>query len=126
MNKRKLLIVEDQDGIRDLISATLRMKGFVIEKASNGKVAMDMLNRSPDEFDLIVSDFDMPRMNGQEFLSKVRSTEALKDKPFIMLTSHSEFSKIKEAKAKGISEWIVKPFKVDSFVSKIEYALRKA
>ena len=126
MNKRKILIVEDQDGIRNLISATLRMKGFVIEKAENGKEALKMLNRSPNEFDLIVSDFDMPRMNGQEFLSEVRSTTELKDKPFIMLTSHSEFSKIKEAKEKGISEWIVKPFKVDSFVSKIEYALKKA
>ena len=126
MNKRKILIVEDQDGIRNLISATLRMKGFVIEKAENGKEALKLLNKSPNEFDLIVSDFDMPRMNGQEFLSEVRSTTELKDKPFIMLTSHSEFSKIKEAKEKGISEWIVKPFKVDSFVSKIEYALKKA
>ena len=126
MNKRKILIVEDQDGIRNLISATLRMKGFVIEKAENGREALKMLNKTPNEFDLIVSDFDMPRMNGQEFLSEVRSSTELKDKPFIMLTSHSEFSKIKEAKEKGISEWIVKPFKVDSFVSKIEYALKKA
>lgn len=126
MNKRKILIVEDQDGIRNLISATLRMKGFVIEKAENGKEALKMLNKSPNDFDLIVSDFDMPRMNGQEFLSEVRSTSELKDMPFIMLTSHSEFSKIKEAKEKGISEWIVKPFKVDSFVSKIEYALKRA
>ena len=90
MNKRNILIVEDQDGIRNLISATLRMKGFVIDKAENGRAALKMLIRNPDQFDLIISDYDMPRMNGQEFLSEVRSNEHLKNKPFMTFMTDIE------------------------------------
>ncbi len=123
-DRKKILVVEDMDGIRDLISATLRMRGFTIEKAQHGREAMKMLRRKPEEYDLIISDYDMPRMNGQELLEEVRAHSALNGKPFIMLTSRSEPEKIRAAKAKGLSAWITKPFKIDSFMSKIKYALR--
>ncbi|MDW3193435.1 MAG: response regulator [Cytophagales bacterium] len=123
--KKKILLVDDLDAIRNIVSARLRIKGFEITKAHDGEEALRILTDAPEYFDLILSDFDMPKMNGLELLEKVRSNVALKNKPFIMLTSRTEPEKMKAAKEIGLSAWVKKPFKVDSFLSQINYALEK-
>ena len=122
-HKRKILVVDDLDAIRDIVSARLRIKGFEITKATDGVEALAILEDQPDGFDLILSDNDMPNMDGLELLKKVRAIPALKDKPFIMLTSRTEPEKMKAAKEIGLSAWVKKPFKADAFLSQINYAL---
>ena len=122
-HKRKILVVDDLDAIRDIVSARLRIKGFEITKATDGVEALAILEDQPDGFDLILSDYDMPNMDGLELLKKVRAIPALKDKPFIMLTSRTEPEKMKAAKEIGLSAWVKKPFKADAFLSQINYAL---
>ena len=124
-SKKKILLVDDLDAIRNIVSARLRIKGFEITKANDGQEALEYLQNKSDDFDLILSDYDMPKMNGLELLEKVRSDASLKDKPFIMLTSRTEPEKMKAAKELGLSAWVKKPFKVDSFMSQIHYALDK-
>ena len=123
--KKKILLIDDMDAIRDIVSARLTIKGFEIAKASDGAEALNLLKEKPEEYDLILSDFDMPNMNGLELLEKVRSTPKLRDKPFIMLTSRIEPEKMKEAKEIGLSAWVKKPFKVDTFLAQLNYALEK-
>lgn len=123
-DKKKILVVEDMDAIRDIVSATLSLKGYIIYKASDGKEALELLQKEPGKYDLIMSDFDMPGLNGLELLDKVRSTPSTKDMPFIMLTSRSDPEQIKAAKAKGLSAWIMKPYKVDTFIAQVQYAIK--
>ncbi len=125
-NKNKILLIDDLDAIRDMVSARLRLKGFEITKASDGDEALALLKSKPKEFDLVVSDYDMPNMNGLELLEQVRSTPTLRNLPFIMLTSRAEPEKMKSAKEIGLSAWVKKPFKMDSFLSQISYAIEKA
>lgn len=125
IEKKKILVIDDLDAIRDIVSARLRLKGFEIAKANDGLEALKLLEDKPESYDLILSDYDMPNMNGLELLEKVRTTPGLKHKPFIMLTSRTEPEKMKAAKKIGLSAWVKKPFKLDAFISQINYAIEK-
>jgi two-component system chemotaxis response regulator CheY len=123
-DKKKILLVEDMDAVRDIVGAALVMKGYMIEKVENGKVALGRIKNNPEKYDLILSDYDMPEMNGIQLLTNVRSHPSTSSIPFIMLTSRQEPDKIKQAKALGLSAWIIKPYKIDTFIAQVEYAMK--
>lgn len=123
--KNKILIVDDFQGIRELLGSTLTRKGYEIEMAENGKKAMEILAQQPTDYDLVLSDYNMPIMNGYELLQSVRQNPALKNKPFILLTTESDPEKMKSAKNAGLTAWVKKPYKLDAFLSQIAYAIQK-
>ena len=121
----KILVVDDFVSMRQIIKRGLRTLGFenVIE-ASNGVEALRKLESEPCQ--LIISDWNMPEMTGLEFLSSVRQDARLKTVPFIMITAEAERSNIIDAAKAGVSNYLVKPFTVESLEQKILVVLAKA
>lgn len=104
-----VLIVDDFLTMRRIVRKILRDLDFVdIIEAEDGSAALDVLKRT--RVDLIVSDWNMPRMTGLELLKEVRSTDSIKDTPFLMVTAESQKENIVEAVKARVSNYIVKPF----------------
>ena len=104
-----VLIVDDFITMRRIVRKILRDLDFEdIIEAEDGSAALDVLKRT--RVDLIVSDWNMPRMTGLELLKEVRSTDSIKDIPFLMLTAESQKENIVEAVKARVSNYIVKPF----------------
>ena len=106
--KRHVLVVDDEDLIRQIISIILKSEGYKVVEAVSGH---DALNKMSDkQFGLVITDLLMPRMNGIEFIKQLRSESAHRTVPIIMLTSGFSDSKKKEAEIAGVNDWIAKPF----------------
>jgi len=118
----KILAVDDSPTMRRIVKNTLMQAGFkdVIE-AENGLEAYEKLQGEP--VDLILTDWNMPTMNGLEFVQKVRSDPKLKALPILMVTTRSVKEDILEAMKAGVNGYIVKPFTPATMREKIEKIL---
>ncbi len=121
-----ILVVDDFESIRKVISETLNRHGFTTVHARNGKDALDILQKGYHKIDLILSDYNMPDMSGFDLLKEVKSSQELKKHPFILLTSETNTEKKKQAKEAGLDAWIEKPYKIESFISLIKYNIDKS
>ena len=117
-----VLIVDDFATMRRIIKGVLKELGFknVIE-AENGKVALAKLEK--ENVGLIISDWNMPEMQGIDFLKAVRSTPKFKDLPFIMVTAEGQKQNVVEAVKAGVTNYIVKPFTPETLKKKLEAVL---
>ncbi len=126
----KFLVVDDMMAIRDLVKTHLKAMGFKrIVEAENGEQAYRLLEeesktQSPIEF--IISDWNMPKMTGLDFLKKVRSSQIYGNMPFILLTSESEREQVTEAVLAGVSQYVVKPFSPKMIEDKIRSVWEKS
>ena len=116
MTARKLLIVDDMDSIRALVAAIARDAGFEVMQATNGEQALAACK--VHRFDVVICDWTMPRMSGEEFIAKLRETD--KATPVVMLTSMSDREKIQALVGLGINGFILKPFKPDQIYKALE------
>lgn len=123
--KKNILVIEDMTGVRNIIIDALYIQGYNTIAAANGAEAMEILNKDFNKIDLIISDYNMPKMNGMELLTNVRasSNPNISKKPFIFLTSEKCVEKMKMAKSQGVNSWIVKPYNYKAFLAEIKYAL---
>ncbi len=121
---KHILIVDDSESIRELVSLTLSTEGYKLTIAINGKDALDKLVSSEEKIDMILSDLNMPVMDGIGFLKQVRLDEKYKFIPFIMLTTETLENKKIEAKQAGATGWIIKPFVKDKLLAVIQKVLR--
>jgi len=113
-----VLIVDDFLTMRRIVRKILRDLDFQnIIEAEDGTVAVDVLNSS--KIDLIVSDWNMPKMTGLELLKHVRSQEETKDLPFLMVTAEAQKENIVEAVKAKVSNYIVKPFTAATLEEKL-------
>jgi len=116
---KKVLVVDDSSVMRQIIKKNLKELGFAdILDAEDGAAGLKKLGESP--FDLVVSDWNMPKMTGIEFLKAVRADSGLKGTAFIMVTSEVDKAKIVEAVEAGVSQYIVKPFNANQLEEKIK------
>ncbi len=100
------------------VKASLSQLGFYnIITAADGLEALAILNQ--EKIDFIISDWDMPEMNGLEFLKKVRMNESLLEIPFLMVTAEAERGNIIEAIKAGVSSYIIKPIETQMLIEKI-------
>ena len=105
---KTILVVDDADFIRRLVSIILTLEGYTVLEAGNGKEALDILAKT--WVDMIITDLNMPVMDGIELVSAMRSEPAYKHIPVVMLTSEFlEFRK-QQAFEAGINEWVPKPY----------------
>jgi two-component system chemotaxis response regulator CheY len=115
----KILIVDDFSTMRKIIRNILTQLGFKnILEADDGTTALEILKK--EKVDLIISDWNMPKMSGLELLKAVRSDENLKDIPFIMVTAEAQKESILEAIKYKVNQYIVKPFTPETLKEKLE------
>ncbi len=116
---KKVLVVDDSSVMRQIIKKNLKELGFGhITDAEDGVEGLKKLGDAP--VDLVVSDWNMPKMTGIEFLKAVRADDKLKGTAFIMVTSEADKAKIMEAVQAGVSQYIVKPFNANQLEEKIQ------
>ena len=108
MADKKILAVDDSISIRKSISFVLTQEGYEVDEAVDG---VDGLAKAKeDKFNLVITDINMPNMDGIEMIKQIRQTEGYKFTPIIALTTENQDSKMQEGKAAGATGWIVKPF----------------
>lgn len=124
--KVRVLLCDDASFIRDLIKRSLRkmLPQCEISEAPDGRRAQTLLNRQG--FDLILSDWEMPDVSGEELLRWVREQERFADTPFIMITSLGDKKHIMRAVEAGVSDYLGKPFTAEELTRKVHKALKKA
>jgi len=104
--------------MRRIVKNILRQLNFVnITEAEDGSTALEALQR--EKIDLVISDWNMPKMTGLELLKAVRADDALKHIPFLMVTAEAQQENIIEAVKAGVSNYIVKPFTAEVLSQKI-------
>lgn len=125
MSAIKFLVVDDATFIRDLLKKNLRdlFPGCEVIDAASARKAQTILKTN--RVDLILCDWEMPEMTGEEFLKWIRSTEEYSEIPFIMVTSRGERDFIIKAVEAGVSDYLGKPFKPESLANKVTKALKK-
>lgn len=106
--RNKILVVDDDVLIRQLLSLVLRSAGYAVIEAVNGKDALGRLNEA--EVSAIITDLRMPGMDGIELTKELRKKPAYEYVPIIMLTSDFQGYKKHEGEQAGVSVWISKPF----------------
>ena len=102
------LVLDDSPSMRQLVSYTLGEAGFEVLQGGNGQEGLGQLDKA--RVQLIVTDLNMPVMDGIKFIREVRARAANKFTPILMLTTESQDSKKQEGKAAGATGWLVKPF----------------
>ncbi len=105
---KTVLIVDDSASMRQMVSFTLRDAGYDVIAALNGKDALARIEGTKTE--MIITDLNMPEMDGLEFIRQLRSKAGYKFLPIVMLTTESQESKKQAGKQAGASCWLVKPF----------------
>jgi len=118
---RLILVVDDSSSVRVLVGKGLKEAGFHVILAENGRVALDLLrNEKPD---LILSDIDMPEMNGEEFCQAVHADAVLAAIPFIVMSANDQRPIMRRMLQLGADSYLVKPFNVDQLVITVEKLL---
>lgn len=112
---RTILTVDDSRTMRDMVSHTLKGAGFNVLVADDGQHALDTL-KDAGTVDLVITDLNMPGMDGFGLIESLRASAAYKYVPILMLTTESDTEKKERGKALGATGWIVKPFNPEKLV----------
>ena len=113
-----IMHVDDSASIRQMVSFTLKNAGYELVEAVDGVDALSKLNGNPVK--LVLTDLNMPNMDGIELIKQIRASSDHKFVPIIMLTTESQAEKKQEGKAAGATGWIVKPFKPEALIAVIK------
>lgn len=121
--KTQILLVDDSRAITLFLSDAVgrHFSDVEIHMASNGEEAFQMISTRP--FNLIISDWNMPKMSGRELLEKMKENERTKNIPFIMLTANNDQECVRNAVALGVSAYLLKPFTPDVLLKRISKLL---
>jgi len=120
---KTIMLVDDSATILLSISAILSKAGYGVEKAANAQEGMAKF-QSGTKIDLLITDLNMPGMNGIDFIKEVRKLPAYKFMPILFLTTESQQARKAEAKAAGASGWLVKPATADELLNTIKLVIR--
>jgi len=118
---KTIMTVDDSASIRQMVSFTLKQAGYDVVEAVDGEDAMKKLRASG--VNMLVTDLNMPNMDGIELIRQVRQEPRYKFMPIIMLTTESQTAKKQEGKAAGATGWIVKPFKPEQLLAVVRKVL---
>jgi len=119
---KNILVVDDSQSIREVVTHTLENEGYNVMVGSDGKHALQFLDGT--EIDMVITDLYMPEMDGIEFIKEVRRREEYKGVPILFLTTESQNEKKQMAKEAGATGWIVKPFVPKKLLAALNKVLR--
>lgn len=119
---KTILAVDDSKSIRQMVSMTLTKEGYTVIEAGDGKEAVTRMASA--NVNMIITDLNMPNMDGIELIRNVRKDPKYRFIPIIMLTTESSAEKKDEGKKAGATGWIVKPFQPAQLISVIQKVLR--
>ena len=122
--RERVLVVDDSAAIRHLVADCLRRQGFVIETGVDGADGLERATLRPP--DLILTDYDMPRMTGFEFVHALRRDLRTRDVPIVMLTARDTKRDQAQMRAAGLTSYLVKPFSTDKCIAIVERVLAEA
>ena len=114
---KKILIADDSSSMRQMIAFTLSEEGHTVVESVDGE---DAVSKFTADINVVVTDLNMPKMNGIDLIKKIRSGAVNKFVPIIMLTTESEATKKEEGKKAGATAWIVKPFTPENLIETIQ------
>lgn len=114
----RIIAVDDSASMRQMVSFTLKGAGHDVLEASDGVEALKIANQQTG-VDLVISDINMPNMDGISLIKELRALQSYKFTPILMLTTESSSDKKMEGKAAGATGWIVKPFNPDQLLATI-------
>ena len=119
---KTVLVVDDSPTMRQMVAFTLTNAGYQVVEAGNGKEAVGKVNGGAKP-DLVVTDLNMPEMDGITLIKEIRKMPALKFTPILMLTTEASDDKKKAGQAAGATGWIVKPFTPEQMMAVIKKVL---
>ena len=119
---KSALVVDDSTSIRQMVTFTLKEAGFDVIEGEHGQAALD--NVAGKKVDVIVTDLNMPVMDGMTLIRQLRAKAEYKFTPILMLTTESQDAKKQEGKAAGATGWIVKPFVPEQLMQVINKVVR--
>lgn len=122
-NSKTILIVDDSASIRELVGISLEDNGYSVIKGCDGKDGLDKLQENRN-VDMIITDLNMPIMDGLTFLKEIRKHERYQYVPILILTTESNVNMRNEAKSLGATGWIIKPFEKDKLIKVIQKVMR--
>ncbi|MDX8397874.1 MAG: response regulator [Mariprofundaceae bacterium] len=118
----KVMIVDDMASMRKMVAFTLESAGHEVTQADDGDVALDIAVKG-STFDLVITDVNMPNMDGITLTAELRKLAGFKFTPILLLTTESGKDKKMAGKAAGATGWLVKPFDPDKLLSTIKRVL---
>ena len=121
MDTKLAMVIDDSRAMRGILKRILLPLGFEVREASNGKDALDQIWDDNLQPGLALIDWNMPEMNGLEFVMAVRKQKHLRQMTLMMVTTESEHGQIVRALAAGAHEYVIKPFTADAIVEKLKY-----
>ncbi|GEM_PF-2594484 len=124
MEKKTILVIDDEEGIRMICEMALQEAGFKTVIAENGYEALKAIQEQPP--DLVLCDIFMPRMNGFQLLRSIRADEFYRHIPFIFLTAATDDGHITEGLQLGVDDYITKPIRIKELLARVQLALAKA
>ncbi len=116
----RILIVEDNRDHREILHTLLDSLGYVCQEAANGSEGLNELRRSI--FNLVMTDYQMPQMNGIQLIHQVRNTQDLSAIPIILMTGHSDPKVIDHARAVGATSTLLKPYSLEDLKTSLNLA----
>lgn len=121
MSDSRLLVVDDEQDFCEMLGDAFRLAGYSVETASNGQAALDIL--ASQKFDLIISDINMPQMDGLEFLGRLRDLND--ETPTLMLSARNARQDITTALRLGADDYVSKPFGLEELSLRVAAILRR-
>lgn len=116
-----IMTVDDSASVRQMVSFTLKNAGYQVIEACDGQ---DALGKLSGPVKMVITDLNMPNMDGITLIKNIRANPAYKFIPIIMLTTESQATKKQDGKAAGATGWIVKPFKPEQLLAVVGKVLR--
>ncbi|HXS99239.1 MAG TPA: response regulator [Elusimicrobiota bacterium] len=119
----RILVVDDEESIREVVRRLLSLHGHTVETAVNGAEALDRLQNR--KYDLMIIDRFMPKMSGVDAVAVLRTSPKFKDLKILMVTMTSTTKDVNEAFDAGVDGYVVKPFDMNKLLEKVNLALLK-
>lgn len=119
---KTIMTVDDSASVRQMVSYTLKEAGYNVVEACDGVDALSKIDS--ETFNLVITDLNMPRMDGITLIKELRTKPKIKFTPILMLTTESQMDKKLEGKSAGATGWIVKPFKPEQLVAVVKKVIR--